>query len=225
MNKIKSMLALQQSLNDNTNGLNWENGLTKNDKKIDWRRCIYLECAELIESYPWKHWKSINASADYENIKIEVVDIWHFILSEILRLNKKNLSFTDLAKEISHTENFSKFNSNIINKEEDNYKEIEVVEDFLTSLFAKENYLILVDKFFQIAIQSKLNLDSMYQLYIGKNILNKFRQDNGYKEGTYIKVWDKKEDNVVMQEILERNKEISPDGLYEELERVYDLII
>ncbi len=49
------MLKLQQKLNDETNGLNWENGYTKEGKLISWRRCIYMECAELIDSFAWKH--------------------------------------------------------------------------------------------------------------------------------------------------------------------------
>ncbi len=53
---------------------------------IDWNRCIYMEVAELINSYPWKHWKDIDAKADYENIQIEIVDIWHFVMSEALRV-------------------------------------------------------------------------------------------------------------------------------------------
>jgi len=223
MNKITSMLQLQQELNDNTNGLNWENGLTKNDKQIDWRRCIYLECAELIESYPWKHWKNIDALADYENIKIEVVDIWHFILSEILRLNKigKNLSFEELSQNISNVNSFVDFDNKIVENEADNYEEIKVVEEFLSSLFANEPYDVLVSKFFKIAIQSKLNLETLYKLYIGKNILNKFRQDNGYKDGSYIKIWEGREDNVVMKSILDRNINITPSELYRGLEEAY----
>jgi hypothetical protein len=52
MNKIRQMLTLQQQLNDATNGEGWEGGTTKNGKVIDWKRASYLECAELIESYP-----------------------------------------------------------------------------------------------------------------------------------------------------------------------------
>ena len=88
MSQILQMLELQQQLNDATNGANWEEGVTKNGKKIDWKRCIYLEAAELVESYPWKHWKNIDATPDYENIKIELVDIWHFVMSEALRIYK-----------------------------------------------------------------------------------------------------------------------------------------
>ena len=75
MDKVFEMLELQQQLNDATNGEGWEKGITKNGKLIDWKRCSYLECAELIESYPWKHWKNIDAEPDYANIKIEAVDI------------------------------------------------------------------------------------------------------------------------------------------------------
>ncbi len=46
---LENMLKLQQKLNDETNGLNWEEGYTKEGKLISWRRCIYMECAELID--------------------------------------------------------------------------------------------------------------------------------------------------------------------------------
>ena len=47
MDKMLQMLQLQQQLNDATNGENWEKGITKNGKVIDWKRCVYMECAEI----------------------------------------------------------------------------------------------------------------------------------------------------------------------------------
>jgi len=79
----------------------------------------------------------------------------------------------------------------------------------------------MTDSYFFIVSQSGLNLDSLYQLYIGKNILNKFRQDNGYKDGSYKKIWDGKEDNVIMQEILMNDSSITPQRLYEQLSEIY----
>ncbi len=73
----------------------------------------------------------------------------------------------------------------------------------------------------KFAYSLDLDFDSLYKLYIGKNILNKFRQDNGYKDGSYKKVWNGKEDNVVMQEILNSNSSISPDELYNKLKNEY----
>lgn len=219
MNKILQMLHLQQTLNDNTNGLGWEKGITKNGKQIDWKRCAYLECAELIESYPWKHWKNIDALADYENIKIEAVDIWHFIMSEALV--QKNDTIETLAKNIENIPNFQDFIKESKVSREDYYAQITKVEDLIKALFCDESLETLIEKFITVAMQSNLNLDSLYTLYIGKNMLNKFRQDHGYKEGSYIKIWNGEEDNVKMQSILENDNNITPELLYKALEKAY----
>ena len=223
MNRVLQMLELQQELNDATNGQNWEEGITKNGKKIDWRRCIYLESAELIESYPWKHWKNIDASPDYENIKIEIVDIWHFVMSEALRLYKieKRGSIHGLATTISTMQQFSHFANNTESKELDSYEQIAVVEGMIKILFCDNNINTLLASFLTMSSKLGLKLDELYRLYIGKNILNKFRQEHGYKEGTYIKEWNGVDDNVVMQKILHKNSTISPQELYETLKSNY----
>ena len=223
MDKILQMLLLQQKLNDATNGKGWEKGMTKNGKLIDWKRCTYLECAELIESYPWKHWKNIDAEPDYANIKIEAVDIWHFIMSEALVAYKlENLGTIEaLATKISTLSNFASFMKKITPTAKNHYQQIEMVEVLMRRLFCDASIEEILEAFIDVAIQSGLNLESLYQLYVGKNILNQFRQDHGYKEGTYKKLWEGREDNVVMQGILEDNKEITPDALYMALESAY----
>ncbi len=223
MNKILQMLRLQQQLNDATNGKGWENGITKNGKKIDWKRCAYLECAELIESYPWKHWKSIDAAPDYENIKIEAVDIWHFIMSQALQEYKRNGSgdIEALAASITALPNFEAFTAPHTPTGRDYYAQIEVVEKLIAQLFCGASTEEIAASFFEVAMQSGLNLESLYKLYIGKNILNRFRQDHGYKEGSYIKMWHGEEDNVAMQRILDEMPEVTPEELYEKLEETY----
>jgi dimeric dUTPase (all-alpha-NTP-PPase superfamily) len=223
MNKILQMLKLQQELNDNTNGLNWENGVTKNGKQINWKRCIYLECTELIDSYPWKHWKNIDATPDYENIKIEIVDIWHFIMSEALRTYKINNIGTieDIAFTITNIPEFKNFSQENNIEVLDIYKQIELVEDVIKTVFCKDNINTLVISFLTMSSKLNLKLPELYNLYIGKNILNKFRQEHGYKEGTYIKIWNGQEDNIVMQNILNKNNSITPNELYNELEENY----
>lgn len=223
MSKIKSMLMLQQELNDNTNGEGWENGVTKQGKPIDWRRCILLESAELIESYPWKHWKNIDAPADKENIKIEVVDIWHFVMSEILKINAttSNKTIENLIEEINSLSNFSILENPSNEIADNHFEQIANIENFIKILLNSQDWKEMTDSYFFIVSQSGLNLDSLYQLYIGKNILNKFRQDNGYKDGSYKKIWDGKEDNVIMQEILMNDSSITPQRLYEQLSEIY----
>ena len=223
MNQILQMLQLQQQLNDTTNGEGWEHGVTQQGKKIDWRRCTYLECAELIESYPWKHWKNIASQPDYENIKIEVVDIWHFIMSQALMEYKINHLGTieDIATMITKLPHFSHFHNALNPLTRDSYTNIEIVESLLETLFCHHPIEAVIDAFIEVAITSGVNLESLYQLYIGKNVLNQFRQDHGYKEGRYIKLWEGEEDNVVMQRILEQTPHITPTDLYHALEAYY----
>ncbi len=224
MNRIVEMLKLQQELNDATNGFGWENGVTKNGKNIDWRRCIYLETAELVDSYPWKHWKNIDASPDYENIKIELVDIWHFIMSETLRIYKVESlgSIEDIANMVCKMEGFEELKDESKTTESLNsYKQIALIEEMLKILFCNSDINSLIISFLNISSKLNLKLPELYKLYIGKNILNRFRQNNGYKDGSYIKIWNGREDNVVMQTILDNTNDIKPDELYQKLEEAY----
>jgi len=226
MNRVLQMLKLQQALNDETNGKNWETGLTKNNKKIDWRRCIYLEAAELIDSYPWKHWKNIDATPNYENIKIEIVDIWHFVMSETLRVYKveQKGDMVAIANAITTMPEFDLFLQNEKGEQRDVYAQIEVVEEMIKTLFCNGDIDTLVISFLTMSSKLNLKLPELYTLYVGKNILNKFRQNHGYKNGTYIKKWNGKEDNVVMQEILENRSDITPEALYKHLEQAYSKV-
>jgi len=225
MDRIVSMLELQQELNDTTNGLNWEEGLSKEGKLIDWKRCIFLESAELIESYPWKHWKSIHAEPDLENIKIEVVDIWHFVMSQALKEYKLfDLGNSEkLAFEIISMVEYKMFLEELSIKK-DIYEEIKSVENMVGTLFSSNNVHALIGAFFEMALSVGVTIETLYALYIGKNILNIFRQKHGYKDGSYLKIWNGVEDNVVMQSILEQDSTLTPKQLYAMLEERYPKI-
>ena len=224
MDKILLMLQLQAQLNDATNGDAWTKGITKNGKDINWKRCIYMECAEMVDSFSWKHWKSINQEPDWGNLQIEVVDVWHFIMSLAIENYSQTMrgGIEDLAINISSLDSFSK-----INVEKKDFASqnnvIEKVEDIMLATLSKNDLNLepLIADFFDLTIMSGLDLETLYRLYVGKNVLNQFRQDNGYKDGSYMKIWDGEEDNVVMKHIWENNSDIKPDVLYKELAKLY----
>lgn len=224
MDKILLMLQLQAQLNDATNGEDWTKGVTKNGKTINWKRCIYMECAEIIDSFSWKHWKSINKEPDWDNLQIEVVDVWHFIMSLAIENYSNTLrgGIEDLAINISALNSFSKIDTdNELFASQDEV--IAKVENIMLISLSKEELDLdaFIAEFFDLVLMSGLDLETLYRLYVGKNILNQFRQDNGYKEGSYIKDWDGIEDNVVMKRIWEDNSDIKPDVLYKELTKLY----
>jgi len=224
MDKILLMLQLQAQLNDATNGEEWTKGVTKNGKIINWKRCIYMECAEMVDSFSWKHWKSIDKEPDWANHQIEVIDVWHFIMSLSIENYAQNFKggVEDLSLMVSDLESFTQLQTqskNFASQDE----VITKVENLIRLVINRDDFTLetLINEFFDLVVMSGLNLESLYRLYVGKNILNQFRQDNGYKDGSYIKVWNGEEDNVVMKRIWEENGDIKPDLLYKELTKAY----
>jgi dimeric dUTPase (all-alpha-NTP-PPase superfamily) len=218
------MLQLQASLNEATNGEEWTKGVTKNNKIINWKRCIYMECAEMIDSFSWKHWKNIDKEADWANLQIEVVDVWHFIMSLAIEnyANSYKGGVDELALDISELENFCKIDSkNELFAHQDEV--IETIESIMLDVLRRDDLELekMISEFFDLVVMSGLDLDTLYKLYVGKNILNQFRQDNGYKDGSYIKIWSGEEDNVIMKRVLDDSSDISPSELYKELTKLY----
>ena len=152
------------------------------------------------------------------------MDIWHFIMSEALRLEKleRDGNIADLVQTIESLEAYIRFrDGDRADTGGDIYAEMALVERLIEGIFCDERIERLMSDFFDMASVSGLNLESLYTLYIGKNVLNRFRQNHGYKEGEYLKIWNGREDNVLMQEILASNSGISPEALYEALEEIY----
>jgi hypothetical protein len=66
--------------------------------------------------------------------------------------------------------------------------------------------------------------DELYEIYVGKNVLNMFRQDHGYKEGTYLKIWQGREDNEHLADImrtLDSDLATFKDDVYAALVSIY----
>ena len=213
MNLIEQMFTLQNELNNHTNGEMWVGGLTKENRQISWYRCIYMEAAEAIDSFNWKHWKNINVEPDWANIKVELVDIWHFVMSEAIRVGDP--SYANQYEEIDVA---GDLDPEIL---------LQTLEKILAlSVQAKiennENAIRETTDLFFVAL-SGIGMDTaeLYKRYVVKNQLNTFRQQNGYKDGSYIKTWGGVEDNVVAFNIMDDNPGISPSDLYLQLESAY----
>ena len=211
--KFLEMYNLQNTLNTNTNGTEWTKGVTLQGRTINWSRCMYMEACEAIDSLNWKHWKDINKEDDIENVKIELVDIWHFLMSQHIVDMRGNIE--QASQEAMDAFNTSK-----------DIKTPLTLIQALEGIVASSSTQNLPLEFFYIAL-SKMDgftMEDVYLLYIGKNCLNQFRQDNGYKDGSYIKMWDGKEDNVYMQSVLNGNPNISYIELYAYLKAKYERV-
>ena len=235
LDKMKEMYNLQHKLNNETTKIpDWFKGYSGNGMKVNWFRYIKMESSELIESFPIKHWKDVDKKINFLNSKVELVDIWHFLLSKIIETDL--LKNFDKEKTISNISNVFQFSYITYKgteiKESNHTKYCELFENYLNEFDyciaenslknCLENYSL--DKFIKLCCSVGLSFEELHKLYIGKNCLNQFRQDNGYKENTYKKIWDGKEDNEVMFEIVSNLQDINYSILYKELERKYQTL-
>ena len=178
------------------------------DKNFNWNSAIIAESGELLDSLGYKWWKK--QEPDMENVKVEAIDLLHFVISDILQLNynyEESLEASFIDETISEFE--ESFTSDIYEKE---------FED--EDLFGLVNILNYneIPRFATLKIMFKkldMSNEDVYIAYITKNCLNKFRQNNGYKDGSYIKNWNGREDNVVAFEIA--NEWGADEELFEQL--------
>ncbi len=215
MSKIKQMFELQKQLNNKTNGVQWTDGITKDGRYISWLRCIYMEATEAIDSFNWKHWKDIKKEHDLDNSKVELVDIWHFIMSEAIHLGD-----TQFAHNYENIKPERELNPELV---------IEILEKLVAvassaNVNKSQNALYeITGLFFKALTTMSMDISELYKRYLVKNQLNIFRQEHGYKKGTYIKLWGVEEDNVVAFRIMEKHSDLMPEQLYKELEKEYNL--
>lgn len=199
--KILECLKLQESLNSQINK-NWR----KERIQEEFYRAIWVECGEAMDSLPWKWWKKMQM--DLENLEIEIADIFHFILSISLLESDQDLVYFQKAVKGDFS-NLSKVDGEYLNHYlADVYKGNKVSEyTFLIERIAEyslrkdyENVLF----FFGLLVKDTIGFDRLYLLYFGKNILNRIRQEMGYKGGGYKKVINGIEDNRYLLQVVNR---------------------
>lgn len=149
-------------------------------------RAVWVECAELLDHFGWKWWK--RQHPDLDQVRLEVVDIWHFGLSDLMRAGtldesvvERLMTVTDAAA--ADGEGFR-----------------EAVESLAQQTLSDR--LFAMEPFVAVLNSLPLPLTELFRLYVGKNVLNHFRQDHGYMAGSYRKTWQGREDNEHLVELL-----------------------
>jgi len=177
-NQIQQMLTMQDAMNSRVSE-------TWRDNNYEWYRAIWVECAEMLDHHGWKWWK--HQEIDIAQVQLELVDIFHFGLSLRLMTGATVETITNtLSSELT---------------------QITEESDFKIALENLASAAVSNKSFDAIALADcmrlmKMDLNELFRQYVGKNTLNFFRQDHGYKEGTYIKIWHGEEDNEVLANLV-----------------------
>ncbi len=198
--QIQQMLTMQDAMNSRVSS-SWR------ENQYEWYRAIWVECAEMLDHHGWKWWK--HQVIDVAQVQLELVDIFHFGLS--LRL-MSGQTVDDISAQLS-AELTQSGNET----------------DFKIALENLASAAITNKAFDAIALANcmrlmNMDLDELFRQYVGKNTLNFFRQDHGYKDGTYVKMWNGVEDNEVLAKVvatLDASAENFQQRVYQQLKAQY----
>lgn len=195
------MLTMQSSMNSRVHE-DWVN------QDFEWYRAIWIECGELVEHHGYKWWKK--QVSDLAQVQLEAIDIWHFGLSALFQDGK---SIEVMAGEIqTELEQHQPSGLGIPESTE------------ALALHSLDTRSFSPSLFWDLLIAAELDFQGLYTAYVGKNVLNFFRQDHGYKDGSYIKQWGGREDNEHLVDLLaelDGSAEDFSDQVYSALETRY----
>jgi hypothetical protein len=187
--QAKIMLSLQAKMNAKVNP-QWVAAA------YPYLRAVIVEGAEAMEHHGWKWWKK--QECDLEQLQMELVDIWHFTLSHILleQRDDEPQALLSLMRQYNG-ENKVDFDGKTYHISTlDTLMKLELCIGLACAGRAS------VPLFEGLLKDCKMDWNDLFCQYVGKNVLNFFRQDHGYKEGTYQKVWEGREDNEHLVEVM-----------------------
>ncbi len=176
------------------------------EQGYEYYRAVWIECAELLDHIGWKWWR--RQQPDLEQVRLEIVDIWHFGLSDLLRANAVNDALADRMAARAVPRKGTDLRA--------------AVETLALATLTHKSFDI--DAFVDVMNALPMRFDELHDIYVGKNVLNAFRQDHGYRDGSYVKTWNGREDNVHLAEIavgLDVSTPSYADDLYAALEARY----
>ena len=209
--QAETMMSLQDAMNARVNP-RWV------EAAYPYLRAALLEGAEAIEHHGWKWWKK--QERELAQLRMELVDIWHFALSHLLLQTAGNLQeATELLMAALHTPDRLNFDGNTYHIADlDTLGRLELT----IGLAAARRFSVPL--FSALLTDCEMTWNDLYCQYVGKNVLNFFRQDNGYQEGHYRKLWGGREDNQHLVEVmteLDSQSENFREQLYSSLQSRY----
>lgn len=208
---MMNCLMLQDKMNSTVNQ-DWK------EAGNDWEMATIVEMGEFMEHFGYKWWKK--TEPDFNQAFIELVDVFHFTLSRSIIQGD---TVEELAEEIGYAVSTISNAASTTNQ---------LVKGIVNAVSETADWELEKGVDTQRVIRCLVHLvyrcgktiEDFFAAYIGKNTLNIFRQKNGYKSGTYIKMWNGKEDNEVMYELIQKDPVLGIDFdlLYDALSTEYE---
>lgn len=194
-----------------------------------WERAAMIEAVELFDHIGWKWWK--HQDINREQALLELVDIFHFLISyDLVASNEPGYGQTHQQLAQLYSNIYAQVAKSTKTGQDKEYI-FQRVTQFIEYCAAYNE--IATRTFFEIVVALGFTLEDIVKWYIGKNVLNQFRQANGYKQGTYVKNWATQEeravgteyeDNFILAQLLNTRPGITATELNDALATHYTLV-
>lgn len=206
-----TMLKLQDHLNSMINPA-W---VTSGSRFL---RAAFVESAEALEHHGWKWWKK--QTIDLPQVQMELVDILHFYLSHTIVQAGGSIegAAAELMRDLAGPGTVTLDGAARELATLDVPELLELIGGL--AVCGRASFKVLE----RTMTACEMGWNDAYTQYVSKNVLNLFRQRHGYKEGTYIKIWNGEEDNVVLARLmsaLDPAQADFADQLQAQLEQTY----
>lgn len=201
----KEIAEVQSILNSKAdpNNPNWKEVRTENDFKL----ASILEMAEMIESTPWKWWKG--GKADLWNIKIELIDMLHFMISNVAM--RDSIKDNEANKVLGFKEDEKIVKAFFYDNDENKGADRDVSMDIFKALVNDEYDFDFIN---EVVKGGGLESNEISSIYIAKYTLNEIRWEGGYALNQYKKMKsgyvdengnavEAVEDNVFLKELVD----------------------
>ena len=180
-----------------------------------WGRAIWVECAELVTHCGYKWWQAAPAP-ERTQVLLELVDIWHFGMSAKLQ----GAAATDLVASMAAVIDVAAARAPPPRDARSHAVLIEAAETLAAETLAGGDFSL--PAFCAALRAADCRFEELFSLYVAKHALNRLRRRRGDADGGYQRVWQGKEDNVHLAEIVETLSADGADGDPEVLgERIY----
>jgi dimeric dUTPase (all-alpha-NTP-PPase superfamily) len=225
---MEALLINQDTLNRKSYDSTWVAKAISGE--FDYPLAAAFEIIEFGNSWNQWNWWTKGAISEHDalNMKVELVDALHFILSDILVAYSGNIQTAAMETSMGLLmvqRSLPIFEDQ--NQERDAIKRL--IKDLIgygsTSGHATQNVSCrALLSLYRLAIYaSQLGFRQFAAMYRAKSVLNRFRQDNGYKQKKYTKMWaEGLEDNhVLMGWIAEQPAAPKDEEIYQFLTSKY----
>ena len=147
--RIFNMLQMQHRMNNRVHA-DWIS------QRFEWYRAVWIECAELMDHVGYKWWKK--QTPEWEQVRLEVVDIWHFGMSALFQPEQDLSDLADLiVSEVAA--------AGIGGADIHSATEALARASLETQSFSVRHFVALMQA-------CDLSSAELYRHYVGKNVLN-----------------------------------------------------